>query len=288
MSEPTMDGCLTKVDRAMQHIDQINDELAAGMVDVDPESIQVRRIRHYESSKAVERMVFYISGIPPKIPPQLSVLVGEVVFQLRSALDHLVYQLVVANTKKEPTCKTQFPIVATGNKGNPDPLANYESQKPGMIKGVSAAAEAIIDNLQPLKRGASYHEDPLWMINELNNADKHRLLNLTVRGVAAYRVEVRGARSSTTAVFRPRVLFKDGAELGRLTLPDSLLGTKVDVHGKMTLEVAIEQAGLIRNVPMLPLLFQFHDYVDGIIDACMRLPEFPWKVCGPPRNPALS
>ena len=288
MSEPTMNGCLTKIDRAMQHIDQINDEVGGGMVDVDPETIQARRVRYNYPSKPVDEMVFSISGDAPNIPPLLSVLVGEVVFQLRSALDHLVYQLIVAYTKKKPTFRSQFPIVGHGRKRQPDALAEYEAQKPGMIKGVSPTAEAIIDKVQPLQRGASYDKDPLWMIQELHNIDKHRILNLMVRGIASYRVEVRGPAEATSAFFQPRVLFEDGAELGRLTLPASHVGTKVEVHGKLTLDVAVEKVGRFRNISMIPLLFELHDYVDGIIDACMRLPEFPWKVCYPPRNPELA
>jgi hypothetical protein len=36
-------------------------------------------------------------------------------------------------------------------------------------------AIAIIRELQPYKRGASYRQHPLWQLNELGNIDKHRL-----------------------------------------------------------------------------------------------------------------
>ena len=50
-----------------------------------------------------------------------------------------------------------------------------------MLKGVPTHARAFIDTLQPFCRGEkTAQQDPLWILNVLNNRDKHRAANLTL------------------------------------------------------------------------------------------------------------
>ena len=48
-------------------------------------------------------------GDKPRVPMEYSVRVGEIAYNCRSALDHLVWQLVLAN-QEEPGGHNQFPI----------------------------------------------------------------------------------------------------------------------------------------------------------------------------------
>jgi len=67
------------------------------------------------------------------IPIHLPLIIGEAAHQLRSALDHLVWQLVVDNTGAAPTgTRTGVPIFKT-EKG-------YNQRASAMIAGVSHAA----------------------------------------------------------------------------------------------------------------------------------------------------
>ena len=78
---------------------------------------RARRIECEESPTNPE-----FSGIPPGFP----LIAGEAAHQLRSALDHLVWQLVIANTGATPTgTKSGFPIFKN-EKG-------YDKRAPSMI-----------------------------------------------------------------------------------------------------------------------------------------------------------
>jgi len=103
----------------------------------------------------------------PGPPPRIGVLCGDVVHNVRSALDHLVNALVVANggAPKEGAGGTQFPIRVGGGIS----LAH----EPG--PGASASALRILEDVQP-------HDvaDPLAVLNRLSNVDKHRTLNVLV------------------------------------------------------------------------------------------------------------
>ncbi len=48
-----------------------------------------------------------------------------------------------------------------------------------MIRGVDPSAHAVIESVQPYKRGDDFRSHPLWVLHELSNLDKHRLVLLT-------------------------------------------------------------------------------------------------------------
>jgi hypothetical protein len=88
---------------------------------------------------------------------------GDIVHNLRSALDHLAHQLVlVGSPGKEPTRRIEFPIAKD--------FATYEKDKRAKVEGMRQDAIAAIDALKPYKGG----NDDLWRIHELDNIDKHR------------------------------------------------------------------------------------------------------------------
>lgn len=115
----------------------------------------------------------------PAIDPQWSILVGEVLYQLRSSLDHLAWQLVLLDGGT-PNQQTQFPILTkppTGKKRQPLPV----QLKPPVENPEILAA---LDKCQPYKgrdgKILPYQDSPLWQLHRLNIIDKHRLLLVVV------------------------------------------------------------------------------------------------------------
>ena len=105
---------------------------------------------------------------PP--PIELSVLVGDVVHQLRSAVDHIAYELVRA-AGNTPTRRTAFPAL-------------IERPRQLVIDGgVCAEALVAVDDVQPYQWQDS-RTHPLSVLTELWNIDKHRTLHLTAMQVA--------------------------------------------------------------------------------------------------------
>jgi hypothetical protein len=98
-------------------------------------------------------------------PPYLGTIVGDVLHNLRSALDSIVYDLsLTASLCLTPgqRASTGFPIAA-------DP----EKFKPCPIRFLSPSAQAQVRAAQPYESEAPLL-NPLWMIGQLNNVDKHR------------------------------------------------------------------------------------------------------------------
>ena len=96
-----------------------------------------------------------------------------------SALDHLAWQLVIANGKK-PDQNTSFPIYRD-LEFRSDKAAFFTRARRAIGK-CSPAAQDVIESLQPYREKgdddywASHH--PLWMLSEIDIIDKHRLINI--------------------------------------------------------------------------------------------------------------
>jgi 3',5'-cyclic AMP phosphodiesterase CpdA len=103
----------------------------------------------------------------PTLPIDVVSIAGDLVHNLRAALDHLAQQLALvgcpALTDKELR-QIEFPIAET--------QAKYKTDKARKIKGMRPEAIEAIDRLKPYKGG----NDALWRIHELDNIDKHRAL----------------------------------------------------------------------------------------------------------------
>jgi hypothetical protein len=127
-----------------------------------------------------------LSEQPPRDP--ISLLIGETLHNMRSALDNLAFSLAV-RFKGEPLPKkiadrSEFPIFGDENgdgfdnfhrctkKGEPAPGSGLAK-----IEGWDPRTHAIIEGLQPYKRGDDYRSDPLWALHELDRINKHRLLH---------------------------------------------------------------------------------------------------------------
>lgn len=101
---------------------------------------------------------------PP--PRMFSVLVGEVIQNLRTGLDYLVYALAWLDSGAYQP-KTQFPIESTCD--------GFKGRRSTYLKGVSDEHVAAIERLQPFNGG-----DWLGALADASNKDKHRALHLVV------------------------------------------------------------------------------------------------------------
>ncbi|SRR6266498_1190510 len=94
---------------------------------------------------------------------RIPVLIGEICYNLRSALDYLVFELAKLDSGVSQD-GTQFPIEDA-------PKGFAHRIKTGRLKGINPAHVAIIEGLQPYK-GCEWTK----ALREVSNPDKHREL----------------------------------------------------------------------------------------------------------------
>lgn len=225
-------------------------------------------------------VIFSLRGYAPTLPIAATLHAGEAIHQLRTALDHLVYQLVIAHTKNPPSFRSAFPIIGTGRMIKPgwqSAADYYAAQVSTLRQSISHDAEALIQGLQPYKRfGGAYENDPLWQLSEFDNSYKHRLLAVVAHKLKWFEATIRKDEDIiATARFEPNIMFEDGAEIGRIELPDpSIIDEDMKVQTKAMFAIAFPKVANLTNVGVLDWCETTQTYVNGIIDRFWSLPEF--------------
>jgi hypothetical protein len=162
-----LDGAYARLDRARKHLADLE--------------VREKAILHPQIEDIVAKTDlntvkdFAITDPLAELPQSFSILIGETIYNLRAALDYLVFDLAILDSGV-PQKGTQFPIDDT-----PDSFANHRSR---LLKGLSVEHIARIEALQPYK-GYNY----TTMIRDISNPDKHRKLTL-IEGKGVYSIKV--------------------------------------------------------------------------------------------------
>ncbi len=124
-----------------------------------------------------------IKECPPNFPIEWSVVIGEIAHNLRSALDGLAWQLALLNTTSMPFQRTAFPIRTFSNgtrrpriDGGYDHPFWYNGIPCHLLKSIDRCFWTRIEAFQPYKGRNRGRHHPLFLLHELNNTDKHRLI----------------------------------------------------------------------------------------------------------------
>jgi hypothetical protein len=158
---------LVKVKRAYQHILDLNREIAKF---IPPEGSAYKIVP--EDDLQTGERTFYLH-ILEEMPSEFSALIGDILHNLRSALDHLAWHLVSISPVKKKTKRVYFPIFETSGE--------YHTGKMGKVQGMTGLAINAIDAIEPYYRidgvsnriGNGIH---LWWLHTMNIRDKHTLL----------------------------------------------------------------------------------------------------------------
>ena len=104
------------------------------------------------------------------IPVRLPLILGDYLQNLRSSLDYLVWELVLA-AKNTPTKDNMFPICSTRDRFD-------QAITRRRLDGVPKPAQAVIECLQPYNCG-DFEKSLLWIADDFCNINKHRRILLT-------------------------------------------------------------------------------------------------------------
>ena len=137
----------------------------------------IRQSIIHEIHEDAEEQVWVFRGETPNVSIDWSVRLGEILYNLRSALDHLVWQLVLAN-RQVPGRHNAFPIFQN------DEIWNKQAKGQWALSGVSQSAVTMIRRLQPYTGGIGlpFNVWGFWELHSLCNIDKHRHMIFAIVG----------------------------------------------------------------------------------------------------------
>ena len=102
-------------------------------------------------------------------PLRFGVILGDCLHNLRSALDHLVWQVALLDGNT-PDRNAQYPIASKSER-------QFEDMAKRQLAGLNDRHRAMIKDTQPFHRGADAATHPLSMLANLSNTDKHQVVH---------------------------------------------------------------------------------------------------------------
>jgi hypothetical protein len=154
-----MESVDAKMIRAHEHLESLAAETNAFLGGIKRTMI----LKTYPGEPTPSLMIWVDDPYPPV---RLSVIAGDCIHNMRSALDNLVCGLVLT-ADPAGTCGSAFPICAT----EPE----WERVGRNNLSGIPEAARSVIRGVQPWANTRA--PSPLTVLQRLNNKDKHRHLN---------------------------------------------------------------------------------------------------------------
>ena len=166
---------------------------------------------------------------------QWSLILGDCLHNFRSALDHAIYGLAVAHSEQNPPPHADsllFPI------SNSQSHFQNSLDRLGDLRRVGVVLEAV-QGLQPYMRRNLPHPPTLALLRDLNDVDKHRIINITRAAAKGGSDKFVNLPPRATVKFRHflRGPLKDGTLLSRFYFDRP--APKFDVEGNITVFPAI-------------------------------------------------
>ncbi len=264
-------SCWAKINRAKQHRDALERQIQ--------ETFAVRSNRpqlEVRFEPETREHVIYVNTIPNhgSFFDDVALTIGDIVHNLRSALDHLVYKLALQHRGGTLTPKEerdlQFPIADTAE--------TFRKECNRRLQSIASTRRALIEQFQPYRgldgrpdgwSGPYIHQ--LRLLQKLSNTDKHRMLNPVVAfptradiagNIASLILEARlqgffGGHRVTETEAEPMNL---GAVVVRAHVPDRRLENEVQNAGYITPSLTFSE-----RRALLPTLDRLTDFVSNIV-----------------------
>jgi hypothetical protein len=255
-------GPWAKIERAKEHIEQFSREWDWFLRDVEPYRVLS------EEDPEMGDLVYRVE-VDDEVPAMLkrsSLIIGDSIHNLRSALDLLACQIVEDNggTVKR---STGFPISESREE--------FETSGLKKINGASEDSIKLLWKVRPYKRG----NEALYCLHRLDIADKHRLL-LTV-GSAHPSIKVTYRRpgwSSRPITLRPRdrtFPLKNKAELYRVRRAFRQ-SAENQSEPEFVFEIAFGDGEIVKGEPVVPMLNQLVGAAEQVVEIFESLDDIPF------------
>lgn len=168
MGIANLQGAIAKLQRANEHNEAFYNEIRMfSSLHTDPVRID---FQHEDG--------WYVLSLspPPALPKRITLIAGDCLTNVRAALDHVVWQLVLREDE-EPTQHNSFPIYEASQEFMDKVKTPAQRRKRNLLKGIPVNGDAwtLIEQAQPFNCPKPQNHI-LFFLDKLVNIDKHRAL----------------------------------------------------------------------------------------------------------------
>ena len=234
------EGPKLKVERAKRHICELDTEISTFRG-----RERYRIVIETDTTTHWHQAIFRVQE---DIPAYFAVIIGDVVHNLRSALDLLACELVRLNRRNDS--KVYFPFAKTR-----DDLVI--AIKRARIDRAGPEVVTIIRSLKPYKGG----DDTLRAIHDLNIMDKHKLL-IPIWQLAKIDHLKMTSEPHSAEVIGGTALLKDGDKLFGMA---GLSAHEIKYDFKWSFDIAFGEGQPLEGESVIPTLYQLASLAKGIV-----------------------
>lgn len=199
--------------------------------------IPIRFVSEYHPKRHC--IVLTVVEVENLFPAYWGVMLGNIVHNFRSALDHVAWALYkrghTPNLGQEGERNVYFPITTSP--------AWFKNSLEKKLPGVRRADIATVRRCQPYRAGRRHVEHVLWVLDELSRKDKHRSVQFVIPVPESTGLSIGPA---TDCIYRrmashsPRAILEPGAELGRLFVKKTGPDPYIDVQPHFRIDPSVK------------------------------------------------
>jgi hypothetical protein len=251
------DSARSKLARAEAHRKSIEPEIKC-FVESDP--ITLRSRHNLGGVVGPIRFAYSATGVAP-IPVQWAAVAGDAIQNIRAALDHGIWAIVVkakgVHFAESNAPKIDFPIT--------DQPSRFPKKRLALL-GISPPLIAVIEQAQPYARNqGAPRDDVLWLLRTLSNVDKHRLLHVVAMVPEEVMINTTPFLVNGNVEIVNKGVIKKGAELVCFTASRPSVRMKVEVSCEFRAGICIEATSESRAVAIDTGLRGMHERAAEII-----------------------
>lgn len=266
VEEPALYAGLVKMSDATVLVERGKDRLVALAESINARWGSTSGIRYDVGTDDVVR----VYAATPEPPPRAwATDVRDILSDLRSALDYAVFSSAIRATGEDPPpgARSLALPVELSREG-------FVGKAPRYLQGLSEAAVGLIESCQPYHWGDK--DSGLYLLNELNNASKHRAMPVVWEGLESTKLEITKLAAMRLEDFkvmhRPGKL-KDGDLLFSFRVATEVEGTPLLRLGVQTqLKLVFPTGSAAAGMPVLEVLRACHAWSSGLVARLEALP----------------
>jgi len=244
-----------KIDRANKHID----DLKSAILKLEGKKTSTIQLN---SKTGFQELIHAVPELLDIARSDLSLIVGDAVHNLRSALD-LAWNTLIDILQNERSIPVESP-----KKSRKFPVMETRVGVENALNGIKVKTlcpslfELIVSDIQPYEAGQA---GVIFALHNLDISDKHLVLlelrcNASIRGIVVRQKDGEIVHGSGVAIHTD----------GSYVIP---FDVSVEIHdkGELSFAITIEEAGIFKGLEISDLLSGFSQYVSYVVQTLERV-----------------
>lgn len=228
---------------ARAHLDSLADEVSAYRERHKDSSL--RRVHNLDVATNRYVRLEYLFDVSESVPDAWGFMVGDVLHNLQSALDNLIWSLAVQESGPNPPNER-----AIGFPAFREP-EDFDRRTPSTLQALHPNVRAEVKRLQPFSNPDTPVDlSPIWLLHELDRLDKHRSVHVVRHQQHAFDIEVTPTPDDLDVQRHPTAALEHDTPVATVTFRRPVDTVQMDVKPIFSYYEAIEETS---ETPLLPL-----------------------------------